>query len=409
MFHFLRIGNFRKFFQAIVVSILGGLLAGLAAAVFLFLLDAATNLRLENSRLILFLPAVGFFIGWLYWAYGKDVAGGNNLILEEIHQPKKIIPVRMAPLVFVGTVLTHLFGGSAGREGTAVQMGASLADQLTKLFKMDGVERRALLVAGAGAGFGAAIGAPWAGVIFGMEVIQVGRFQLFALGECLIASWVAYALTIFLRAPHSVYPGIILPDVSLKLIAIVIFSGMVFGLVAQLFIRLVHGIETLQKKIKFAPLKPFLGGFILLALYTVIHSYRYAGLGIETIQNSLRFTTTFADPVWKGILTAITVGTGFKGGEFIPLVFIGSTLGSAMAGALGWAPGFLAALGFAAVFGGAANTPIACAIMAGEIFGWRIVPYAFAACWLSFKFSGHLGIYRSQKYHRHKWLRNKKL
>jgi len=350
----------------------------------------------------------GFAIGWVYHHHGKDIAGGNNLILDEIHDPKKITPFRMTPFVLLGTIVTHLFGGSAGREGTAVQMGASLSDQLTKFFRIEPDERKILLVSGAGAGFGAAIGTPWAGVIFGMEVINVGRLRLFALFECFVASFVAYYTTRILHAPHSYYPRLSLPDFSWKIALFIVVAGIVFGLSARLFAWITHLVEHWQARfISYPPLKPLIAGAILVGLYALEGSYRFAGLGIPIIQGAMKHPAGLADPTLKGIFTAITIGSGFKGGEFIPLVFIGATLGSALSIILPISFQLLAAVGFAGVFAGASNTPIACTIMAIELFGFKIAPYALIGCFMSYYFSGHHSIYKSQKIYikKHKKLR----
>lgn len=381
-------------------SALSGFLAGLAATVFLILLDWATQARDAHAALIWVLPVAGFCIGWCYHHFAGDAAAGHNLILDEIHDPKKIIPLRMAPLVLFGTVVTHLFGGSAGREGTAVQMGASLSDQLAKYFRIDPEERKILLVAGAGAGFGSAIGAPLAGVIFGMEVINIGRLRLFAWFECLMASFVGYYTTVLLRAPHTVYPQFQIPDVDFKTLFFIALAGIVFGVAAKGFTVLVHGVEKVNSRlIRYAPLKPFFAGVLLVGLYYIEGSYHYVGLGIQYIQAALQSPSSFSEPAYKAFFTALTVGSGFKGGEFIPLVFIGTTLGSALSVVIPVSFQLLAAVGFAAVFAGAANTPIACVLMACEIFGFQIAPYAIVACFMSYYFSGHHGIYSAQRVH----------
>ena len=386
-----------------LLSALCGVLAGVAASIFLILLDWATKARDQYPVIIWALPLAGFFIGWVYHHYGRDVAPGQNLILDEIHDPKKTVPMKMAPFILLGTVITHLFGGSAGREGTAVQMGASLSDQLTIVFKIEPDERKILLVAGAGAGFGAAIGAPWAGVVFGMEVINIGRLRLFAWFECLVASFVGYFTTLALGAPHSIYPQFKIPDFDFKTLGLVIFAGILFGISSKLFTILTHAIERLNSKlISYPPIKPFLAGLILVGLYYFEGSYRYAGLGIQYIQEALHVPAHFRDPALKGFFTALTVGSGFKGGEFIPLVFIGTTLGSALSLFIPVSFQLLGAVGFAALFAGAANTPIACTLMAMEIFGYKIGPYALAASFASYYFSGHHGIYKSQKIHMRK-------
>lgn len=390
--------TFSHYLKWIFLSALCGLLAGTAAAVFLLTLDWATRFRLEHPGIIWALPLAGLFIGGIYHHFGKDVAAGNNLILDEIHDPKKVIPFHMAPFILLGTIVTHLFGGSAGREGTAVQMGASLSDQLSRFFRIGPEGRKVLLTAGAGAGFGAAIGAPWAGVIFGMEVLSVGRLRLSAWLECIIASFVGFYTAVILGAPHSVYPVPDIPGFHFSLLLYVAAAGILFGLAANAFSRSTHLVERAANRwIAYPPLKPFFGGLILVALFYLEGSYRYAGLGIPYIQEALSSPASFKDPLLKSVFTSLTVGTGFKGGEFIPLVFIGTTLGSALALILPVSFGFLGALGFAAVFGGAANTPIACTLMAMEMFGARIGPYALLACFVSYYFSGHRGIYRSQR------------
>jgi len=391
----------RKKLRWIFLAAVSGVLAGLAASAFLYLLDWATLTRESNPMIVWFLPLAGLFIGLAYHYAGRDVAPGTNLILDEIHNPQKVVPARMAPFILLGTVITHLFGGSAGREGTAVQMGASLSDQLSRWFKVDGEERKILLLCGAGAGFAAAIGTPLAGVVFGMEVIQVGKLRFWAWQESLVASFSGFFTAVLLQAPHSVFPTFTVPGFSFTLLLWVALAGVLFGLTALVFIRLTHWIEALQARwIPISYMRPLIGGLLLVGLFYWEGTYRYSGLGISVIQEALASPAEFKDSLLKMIFTAITIGSGFKGGEFIPLVFVGTTLGSALAMLIPVSTQLLAAVGFAAVFAGAANTPIACAIMAAELFGWAIFPYALAACWVSFYCSGQHSIYRSQRYYR---------
>lgn len=380
-------------------ALFAGILAGLAAAIFLHALNWATNFRDSHIYLIWFLPAAGLLIGLVYHHLGRDVQPGTNLIMDEMHDPKSTLPVKMAPFVLLGTLITHLFGGSAGREGTAVQMGASLADQLSKIFKVGREERRILLVCGAGAGFGAAIGAPWAGVIFGAEVIHVGKLRAFAWVEALIASFTAFEVANLLKSPHTEYPTIVAGAFSWKVFFFVIVFGLVCGLTARIFSLVTHLIEKLEARfISYPPLKPMLAGFLLAGLYWWESTYRFAGLGITLIQDSLRYQGTFDVPLLKVGFTALTLGSGFKGGEFIPLVFIGATLGSAAASFIPVAFPLLAACGFAAVFAGAATAPAACAVMAVEIFGRELAPYFVAACFASALVAGPSRIYRRRKH-----------
>lgn len=380
-----------------LLSTVCGLFAGVFSSLFLYMLDWVTKYRDNHLFIIWALPLAGLLIGCTYHNYSKDTSNVNNLILDEIHDPKKIIPAKMVPLVLFGTLLTHLFGGSAGREGTAVQMGASLSDQLSRCFKIEKNERRILLVAGAGAGFGAAIGAPWAGVVFGMEIINIGKLKLFALFECLVASFVGYFTTLVLNAPHSHFPLMEVESFTLKNLFFISIAGIIFGLTAKVFSMTAHFIEKINNRfISIPPLRPFFGGLVLVSLYYFEGTYKYVGLGVSSIQQSLITPSHIFEPLLKIIFTSITIGSGFKGGEFIPLVFIGSTLGSFLSLILPVSFKLLAALGFAAVFAGASNAPIACSIMAMEIFGLQIGLYAFVACFMSYYFSGHHGVYRSQ-------------
>lgn len=386
------------YFRRAWLSCLSGILAGLAAAVFLITLAWATDTRERNPYLIWFLPLAGLFIGLMYVRFAGDASRGHNLVIDEIHDPKKIVPARMAPFVLLGTILTHLFGGSAGREGTAVQMGASLSDQLGRFFKIDPLERKVLLAAGAGAGFGAAIGTPFAGVIFGMEAISIGPLNLFALFECSISSFVAYSVVHLVGAPHSHFPAFPGEYFSLTNMLLVVFAGVLFGLAARLFVAFTHLVESsLARFVPRAEFRPFVGGILLIALYNLEGSFRYVGLGISVIQQSLDGIVGFNDPTFKTFFTALTIGSGFKGGEFVPLVFIGATLGSALSILVPTSLAVVSRVGFAAVFAGASNTPIACSIMAVELFGVSIAPYAVVGCFVSYLVSGNSGIYKSQR------------
>lgn len=373
-------------------------MAGFTATIFLRSLDWVTNIRDANIFLIWGLPLAGLLIGYIYQLYGKDIAGGNNLILQEIHDPKTIIPLKMSPLIFFSTVASHLFGASVGREGTVVQIGASLSDQISKRFKISSDERKSFLVAGAGAGFGAAIGVPWAGVIFGMEVISIGRLKLFAWYECLIASFVAYLTTNLMGVTHVKFLRFMTDDFGIKNILFVVLAGILFGLFAQLFSKTTHFIERkVHQYISFPPFRPCLAGVFIVILYYYEGTYLYTGLGLSEIQRVFYEKALFQEPFLKTLFTALAIGSGFKGGEFTPLVFIGTTLGSALSNFLPLSINLLTALGFAAVFAGASNTPLACTIMAIEIFGLQIAPFALIACFASYYVSGHHGIYKTQK------------
>jgi H+/Cl- antiporter ClcA len=379
-------------------AILSGILAGVSATIFLYALDYVTRYRLAHFEIVWLLPFAGLLIGWIYHSVGSDVGPGTNLILDEIHDPKKVVPVKMAPLILISTVVTHLFGGSAGREGTAVQMGASLSDQLSHYFPIPREERKILLMIGAGAGFGAAIGTPVAGVIFGMEVLRIGRLRLIAVWESIVACLFAYGTTLLAQAPHSHYPHFAFPGFSAKLLLGVILVGLMCGLSAFVFMWLTHLLERLEKRwIRIPMLRPFFAGIVLTALFQIPGTQDYSGLGIHRIQAALIQPSMWYEPLLKALFTILTIASGFKGGEFIPLVYIGTTMGSALGNALGISFPLLAAVGFSALFGAASMAPLACMVMAGELFGMSILPYAFLAGMIAYFVSGRHSIYATQR------------
>lgn len=394
---------FKNYVRWFFISVLIGLLAGLAVTILMSMLNWSSVYHENHPSIVWFLPFVGFFISWMYLNYGKDASGGNNLLIDEIHDPKKILPLRMVPLILSGTVLTHLFGGSAGREGAAIQMGATLSDQISKFIKFSVGERKTLLVAGSGAAFSAVINAPFAGVIFGMEVILIGKLKLFALFECAVASFVAYYTAAFFHTPHFIYPRFEISAFSFQIAFYIAIAGIIFGLASRIFVFSTHFIQkTLASFISYSPLRTFVGGILLVALYQMPETHQFRGLGIAGIGKALTEPQGFDISALKALFTAITIGSGFKGGEFVPLLFIGTNLGSALSAIIPVSFKLLAAVGFAGVIAGATNTPLACSIVAMEIFGIQIAPYAIIACFMSYYFSGHKGIYKTQRLERKK-------
>jgi H+/Cl- antiporter ClcA len=378
-------------------AILSGVLAGLAASLFLITLAFVTDYRIAHPEMVFGLPLAGLLIGLIYHYYGKEIQPGTTLILDEIHDPKKTTPIRLAPAIFVTTILTHLFGGSAGREGTAVQMGASLSDQLSRFFKISHEERKILLVSGAGAGFGAALGAPTAGIFFGMEIMRRKQtLKPFALVECTIASLCAYLVTKLTHAPHTTFPSLEI-HFSLAAVGWTLIAAISFGLIARFFLIVDHHVEKLFSKfIAYPPLKPLVGGILLLILFKGFSLEAYEGLGLDIIQRAIREPLPASVFIIKLLLTALTLGSGFKGGEFIPLIFMGATSGSFLGGLSTLSTPLLPSLGCIAVFAAASKTPFSCSIMAIELFGFEIAPYAIVACFLSSAINGSKTIYRKQ-------------
>ena len=388
---------------------------GLLVAFFLWLLDIATAMRWQHLWLIFLLPLAGILIAWLYNAFGKKSHAGNNLIIDEIHQPGGGVPAQMTPLILFTTVLTHLFGGSAGREGTAVQMGGSVASQFAGWFKLSVPDKQILLMCGMSAGFAAVFGTPVAGAIFALEVLYIGRIKYDALIPCLIAGIIAHIACVSCGIKHTQYTiaytsssDSFFPHISFDLILLlkVIVAGVLFGFASFFFAQLSHFIKNKSiQLIKIKWLIPVTGAVLIVGLSYLLGTFDYLGLGVtnpnaEGISILSAFHTGGAGYFswfWKLVLTAITLGMGFKGGEVTPLFFIGVTLGNVLAVMSGAPVDLLAGLGFIAVFAGATNTPLACTLMGIELFGSENIIYYAVACFTAYYFSGHSGIYNSQR------------
>lgn len=389
---------------------------GSVIAFFLWLLDKAINFRFAHPWLLFLLPAAGVVIYLLYKYLGKNSDGGNNLIMDEIHEPGGGVPFRMAPLVLLTTVITHLFGGSAGREGTAVQIGGSLAQFFARKFKLTQDEVKTLLTTGIAAGFGAVFGTPITGAIFALEVLALGRIKHDALLPCFIASLLAditcaawgihhthYTIN-FSEQDGKVFFNFFHFDIILLLK--VILGGVLFGLAGYAFAELSHTIKNYSNRyIKIKWLIPALGGAIVIALTYIIGTQDYLSLGVSNPDPHAVSILSCFHPggatnlswFWKLLFTAITLGMGFKGGEVTPLFFVGAALGNTIAFYTGAPVDLMAGLGFIAVFAGATNTPLACTFMGIELFGTQNVVYYAVACFTAYYFSGHSGIYHAQR------------
>jgi H+/Cl- antiporter ClcA len=395
------------------ICILIGFFSGSSSAFFLVSLEWVTQIRENNNWIIWLLPIGGLVIGLGYHYWGKSVVKGNNLLLEEYENPQKIIPLKMAPMVLFGTLITHLFGGSAGREGTAVQMGGAIADQFTKLFHLDASERKTILILGINAGFASIFGTPLAGALFALEVVYFSKINLKSIVLSFFVAFIAYFTVELYHVKHTHYNIPFVPEISFITLFWVIIVSILFGLAAMLFSRSTHFWGHLfSKTISFPPLRPFVGGcFIALGVY-FIGTTKYIGLGVPIIVDAFSNPNASYDFLLKILFTGFTLGAGFKGGEVTPLFFVGATLGSALSLIVPLPIALLAGMGFVAVFSGATHTPIACTVMGIELFGIESGIFIGIACLIAYFSSGSVGIYNSQivkgaKYHLYQKLKRK--
>ncbi|ADB42914.1 H+/Cl- antiporter ClcA [Spirosoma oryzae] len=389
------------------------LLSGTTSAFFLWALDEVTQLRWQHGWLLYGLPLIGVLILWLYQKGGKNAERGNNLLIDEIHQPGGGVPGRMAPLVLLTSLLTHLFGGSAGREGTAVQMGGSIAGVLGRQLRLSEADLRILLMSGIAAGFGAIFGTPLAGAVFALEVLTIGKLRYQALIPCLMASilgditcaaWGIHHIHYQVAFSHTAIPTFSVPNGWL--LTKVALAGALFGLAALVFSELTHGLQRLYKTyLPSTYLRPIIGGVLLIGLVWLVGTRDYLGLGVVSQQpNGISILNAFHSGgitpwswFWKLLFTAITLSSGFKGGEVTPLFFIGACLGNLLAGWFNAPVDLFAALGFIAIFAGASNTPLASTLMGLELFGSDNLIFFAIACFVAYFFSGHTSIYSAQR------------
>lgn len=408
--------SFKSFIRVSLITVPVAIAIGSMIALFLVMLNWAIHFRFVHTWLLYLLPLAGIGIHLLYKWYGASAERGNNLIIDEIHQPGAGVPKRMAPLILITTVITHLFGGSAGREGTAVQIGGSLANFFVSLFKLNEDDKQMLLTAGIAAGFGAVFGTPFTGMIFAMEVLTVGKLKYEVWLPCLIAGWVGDQTVAAWGVQHTPYYIANIPGgqeyfgrrfhFELGLLLKTVPAAALFGLASYSFAKGAHLVkDQFNKWVKISWLIPVCGGLIIIGLTFLVGKPDYLSLGVNPeYPGAVTLVSAFQQGgadffswLWKLIFTTITLGSGFKGGEVTPLFYIGATLGNTLAGILHAPVGLFAGLGFIAVFAGATKTPLACTVMGMELFGPGFVIFYAVACFVAFLCSGKVGIYSAQR------------
>jgi H+/Cl- antiporter ClcA len=375
-----------------------GSIVGSLAAFFLVALEFVTNERESSLWWVYFLPVGGAVIGFTYYYLEKNVEGGNNLLIKEMIIPKNRIHWKLTPLVLFGTLATHLFGGSAGREGTAVQMGGTTADQFNGLFNLPEIERKLLLRMGVAAGFAGIFGTPIAGIFFALELGRDNKFHFIWIPPLVLVSFFADFICHVWNVHHTTYSITNFTEFDIQSISMVFVAGVIFGLCALFFnLTKITLTKWFIRFIAYPPLRPIIGGAVLLIIVLLLNTTKYLGLGVPIIEDA--FVNSASSEVFliKLLLTAFTLAAGFKGGEATPLFFMGATLGSFLIIVLPLPISLLAGLGFIAVFAGATNTPIACTLMGCELFGYEGIVYYAIVCFTAYLITGKTSVYASQQ------------
>lgn len=370
---------------------------GSASALFLSSLGKAAQLFFTHDFLVLWLPILGLLTGLTYWYFGKKIPSAQK-VLHQAHESKAAIPFLTAFFIFLFTILSHLFGASTGRESTAVQFGAALADFWRKIFekffRILPFSRQAFVRTGLAAGFGAVFGVPWAGALFALEVTPQRRWPLRYLPLCWMASFGAHWTALWWGTRHRQYPPLEVLVWNLNLALKWLCLGIAFGLAAKLFIICIQNIERHFFRRFFPPwLRPAIGGVLIAALTLWFHDTRYNGLGLQLIEASFSSTIHTFDFAWKGLFTVLSSASGLKGGEVTPLMAIGSTLGAFLAGWLAVPVTYAASLGLVSVFASSAHIPWTGAVMAWEFFGFEAFLPTFVVCWFARRAVGLNGLF----------------
>lgn len=380
-----------------IFSITIGLVVGGIGTAFGKAMHWATSTRIAHENLLFFLPISGIFIVFLYWLL-KDKNSGTNIIISAIHSGDSI-PIQMAPLIFISTIITHLFGGSAGREGAALQLGGSIGTQLGHWLKLNELDQKIVIMCGMSASFSALFGTPMAATIFSMEVVSVGVLYYSALVPCVCSAFIGAGVAKYFGLVPESFPLTVIPEFTVSTAIRLVFLAVGCAIISIIFCIVLHTSEYLYKKyFKNAYVRIFVGG-ILVVLFTLLVGTRaYNGAGIEIIATAIQTGTAPKGAfLFKMIITALTLGAGFKGGEIVPSFFVGATFGCAISSLIGLPPELCSAVGMTAVFCGATNCPITSLLISFELFGYGGMPYYAIAIALSYTLSGYFGLYHSQK------------
>ena len=388
--------NLAVFIRWGIFSAFVGLFVGAFSTLFAFCLRQVTSFRTENPWLILCLPLAGVVIVFLYGVFRYKNDKGTNMVLSSIHAEAEV-PFRMAPLIFISTIITHLFGGSAGREGAALQLGGSIGQQLGKLFRFDEKDQRIVVMCGMSAAFSAIFGTPIAASIFSMEVVSVGVMYYAALVPCVFSSLVASKFANHMGIGPNVFKIRQMPLFEVVPSLKVIGLALCCAALSVVFCMALHSLgDFYRNKLKNPYIRIIVSSLVIILLTIILQTDDYMGAGVPVIQRAIQGNVEPLAFVWKIVFTALTLEAGFKGGEIVPSFFVGATFGCLFGHIVGISPSLCAAVGMMSVFCGVTNCPITSMLIAFELFGYHGVPFFLLGLSVSYLMSGYYGLYHDQ-------------
>ena len=388
--------NLAVFIRWGIFSAFVGLFVGAFSTLFAFCLRQVTSFRTENPWLILCLPLAGVVIVFLYGVFRYKNDKGTNMVLSSIHAEAEV-PFRMAPLIFISTIITHLFGGSAGREGAALQLGGRIGQQLGKLFCFDEKDQRIVVMCGMSAAFSAIFGTPIAASIFSMEVVSVGVMYYAALVPCVFSSLVASKFANHMGIGPNVFKIRQMPLFEVVPSLKVIGLALCCAALSVVFCMALHSLgDFYRNKLKNPYIRIIVSSLVIILLTIILQTDDYMGAGVPVIQRAIQGNVEPLAFVWKIVFTALTLEAGFKGGEIVPSFFVGATFGCLFGHIVGISPSLCAAVGMMSVFCGVTNCPITSMLIAFELFGYHGVPFFLLGISVSYLMSGYYGLYHDQ-------------
>lgn len=391
------LSNFKAFFRWCFFGATAGVVVGLVGALTVIGINYVTSLRQNNNWLVYLMPVAGLICVFLYKLAGHENDPGTNAVIEAVRNKNKIKLIT-APLIICATILTHLVGGSAGREGAALQFGGSLGEGIGKVFKFSDKDRTIIIMAGMSAAFSAVFGLPVAAVIFPIEVISVGVMYYSALVPCVVSSLIARQIALLLGVKSEAYVVSFPEHFTWYGLLVIVILSILVGILSSVFCGLMHAVSTfLKQKLPNPFIRVLVGSAVLIVLMLVVGD-SYLGIGSESIVRAVEEGEAVPWAfIMKMIFTVITLCIGFKGGEIVPSFFIGATFGALVGSVLGYSPALCAAIGMIAMFCGVTNTPIASLIIACELFSFKNVQFFLIAIAVAYLLSGYTSLYTSQK------------